>query len=60
MAVNFESAFHLSQLANPILKASGTGSIINISFVSGLAASAGLSIYSVAKGTARGKGYLIS
>ncbi|XP_028772991.1 tropinone reductase homolog isoform X2 [Neltuma alba] len=33
MGTNFESAYHLSQLAHPLLKASGYGNIINISSI---------------------------
>ncbi|XP_010510503.1 PREDICTED: tropinone reductase homolog At2g29150-like isoform X2 [Camelina sativa] len=36
MATNLESAFHLSQLAHPLLKASSLGSIVFISSVSGI------------------------
>ncbi|KAI0498360.1 hypothetical protein KFK09_021601 [Dendrobium nobile] len=36
MSTNLESAFHLSQLAHPLLKASGVGSIVFISSVAGL------------------------
>ncbi|XP_024968964.1 tropinone reductase homolog At5g06060-like isoform X2 [Cynara cardunculus var. scolymus] len=35
MATNFESSFHLCQLAHPLLKASGVGSIVFISSVAG-------------------------
>ncbi|THU53609.1 hypothetical protein C4D60_Mb10t16240 [Musa balbisiana] len=37
MATNLESAFHLCQLAHPLLKASGMGSIVFISSVAGVA-----------------------
>lgn len=50
MALNFESAFHLSQLGHPLLKASGRGSIVHISAVAGIVAVEGLAIYSAAKG----------
>lgn len=50
MALNFESAFHLSQLGHPLLKASGTGSIVHVSAVAGILAFEGLSLYSAAKG----------
>ncbi|PKU83683.1 tropinone reductase homolog At5g06060 [Dendrobium catenatum] len=36
MSTNLESAFHLSQLAHPLVKASGVGSIVFISSVAGL------------------------
>ena len=42
MATNFESVFHISQLAYPLLKASGVGSIVFTSSVSGLTSSARL------------------
>ncbi|KAG2406324.1 Tropinone reductase-like protein [Vigna angularis] len=35
MATNLDSAYHLSQLAHPLLKASGNGSIVFISSVAG-------------------------
>ncbi|XP_020106983.1 tropinone reductase homolog At2g29170-like isoform X9 [Ananas comosus] len=37
-ATNFESAFHLSQLSHPLLKESGRGSIVFVSFVAGVVA----------------------
>ncbi|CAN8232580.1 unnamed protein product [Cochlearia groenlandica] len=50
MATNLESAFHLSQLAHPLLKASGSGSIVLISSVSGIIHVNGASIYGATKG----------
>nr|ABW81127.1 putative tropinone reductase-22 [Boechera divaricarpa] len=50
MATNLESAFHLSQLAHPLLKASGSGNIVLISSVSGVVHVNGGSIYGVSKG----------
>ncbi|XP_058097953.1 tropinone reductase homolog At5g06060-like isoform X1 [Magnolia sinica] len=50
MATNFESAYHLSQLAHPLLKASGQGSIVFISSVAGLVAADVGIIYSATKG----------
>ncbi|XP_020585446.1 tropinone reductase homolog At5g06060-like [Phalaenopsis equestris] len=50
IATNFESAFHLSQLSYPLLKASGGGNIVFISSVAGLAAAPGAAIYGAAKG----------
>lgn len=38
MATNFESAYHLAQLAHPLLKASGIGSIVFMSSVAGVVA----------------------
>ncbi|GAB4860094.1 hypothetical protein Ancab_011572 [Ancistrocladus abbreviatus] len=48
--VNLESAFHLSQLAHPILKASGSASIIFVSSIAGLNAVNVGSIYASSKG----------
>ncbi|XP_010931230.4 noroxomaritidine/norcraugsodine reductase [Elaeis guineensis] len=50
MATNLESAFHLSQLAHPLLKASGAGSIVFISSIAGARAIPNCSIYSATKG----------
>ncbi|KAJ9698514.1 hypothetical protein PVL29_007541 [Vitis rotundifolia] len=50
MAINFESVYHLSQLAHPLLKASGAGSIVFVSSVAGVVAVKHLSAYSVTKG----------
>ncbi|GAB4824447.1 hypothetical protein Ancab_007333 [Ancistrocladus abbreviatus] len=50
MATNFESAYHLSQLAHPLLKASGGGSIIFMSSVAGVTAVNVGSLYSSSKG----------
>lgn len=50
MATNFESAFHLCQLAHPLLKASGMGNIINISSICGTIALYDRSMYSATKG----------
>ena len=47
---NFESAYHLSQLAHPLLKASGAGSIVFISSVAGVVSLKNLSVYSATKG----------
>ncbi|KAL5747925.1 hypothetical protein ACOSP7_024948 [Xanthoceras sorbifolium] len=38
MATNLVSAYHLCQLAHPLLKASGEGSIIFVSSVAGIVA----------------------
>jgi NAD(P)-dependent dehydrogenase (short-subunit alcohol dehydrogenase family) len=38
MSANFESAFHTWQLAYPLLKASGNGSILNVSLLLGTVA----------------------
>lgn len=51
MSTNLESAFHLSQLAHPLLKASGSGSsIVFISSVAGLVGFDGICLYSATKG----------
>ncbi|KAI3757927.1 hypothetical protein L6452_05471 [Arctium lappa] len=50
MATNLESCFHMSQLAHPLLKTSGVGSIVFISSVASLIHVYVGSIYSVAKG----------
>ncbi|KAI3525557.1 hypothetical protein L1887_04421 [Cichorium endivia] len=49
MATNFESSYHISQLAHPLLKASGVGSIVFISSVAGLVHVDVGSIYSATK-----------
>ncbi|PKI72343.1 hypothetical protein CRG98_007213 [Punica granatum] len=36
MATNLDSVYHLCQLASPLLKASGSGSIVFVSSISGL------------------------
>ncbi|XP_058112216.1 tropinone reductase homolog At5g06060-like isoform X2 [Magnolia sinica] len=50
MSTTFESAYHLSQLSHPLLKASGLGNIVFISSVAGLVAVDCGTIYSAAKG----------
>ncbi|CAH9078242.1 unnamed protein product [Cuscuta epithymum] len=50
MATNLESSYHLSQLAYPLLKASGAGSIVFVSSVAGLVHIAAGSIYGATKG----------
>jgi len=50
MALNFDSAFHLSQLAYPMLKASGEGSLIFISSIASLLAFDIGAVYGPAKG----------
>ncbi|XP_010414392.1 PREDICTED: tropinone reductase homolog At2g29370 [Camelina sativa] len=50
MATNLESTFHLSQLAHPLLKASGSGSIVLMSSVAGVVNLEGASIYGATKG----------
>ena len=50
MATNFESAFHLTQLAHPLLKESRSGNIVFISSIAGLKAVPALSAYAATKG----------
>ncbi|QCE11779.1 tropine dehydrogenase [Vigna unguiculata] len=50
MGINFESSFHLCQLAHPLLKASGYGSIVFISSIASLKASPYISAYASSKG----------
>ena len=51
MALNFDSCFHLTQLAYPLLKASGRGNVVNISSIGGVGGISGLAHYASAKGT---------
>ncbi|KAK1298930.1 hypothetical protein QJS10_CPB14g00689 [Acorus calamus] len=50
MTTNFESYFHLSQLAHPLLKESGQGTIIYNSSIAAAVAGPQLSIYAASKG----------
>lgn len=50
MGTNFESSYHLCQLAHPFLKQSGYGSVVFISSVAGVKAVPVLSIYAASKG----------
>ncbi|KAE8039130.1 hypothetical protein FH972_011572 [Carpinus fangiana] len=50
MATNFESAYHLSQLSHPLLKASSAGSIVFVSSVCGVVSVHAGSVYSATKG----------
>ncbi|KAL5734655.1 hypothetical protein ACOSP7_032516 [Xanthoceras sorbifolium] len=50
MVTNFDSAFHLSQLAHPLLKHSGRASIVFISSVAGIVHVGSGSIYGATKG----------
>ncbi|WCJ28343.1 NAD(P)-binding Rossmann-fold superfamily protein [Euphorbia peplus] len=50
MGTNFESCFHLCQLAHPLLKASGYGSIVNISSIGSVVAAMPGAIYGASKG----------
>lgn len=49
MQINVKAAFTLSNLCLPLMKVSGSGSVINISSVEGFRPSPGLSIYSITK-----------
>ncbi|KAM7264188.1 hypothetical protein ACFE04_001871 [Oxalis oulophora] len=50
MSTNLESSYHLCQLAHPLLKASGVGSIVFISSVAGIVSTGTGSIYGTSKG----------
>ncbi|KAL5723874.1 tropinone reductase I [Ranunculus cassubicifolius] len=50
MSTNFDSTFHLCQLVHPLLKSSGSGSIVFISSVCGLVSVNAGSIYGASKG----------
>jgi len=50
MTTNLDSAFHVCQLAYPLLKESGNGSIVFISSVASLTSVGTGSIYAVSKG----------
>ncbi|KAI4323891.1 hypothetical protein L6164_023465 [Bauhinia variegata] len=49
LSTNLESAYHISQLAHPLLKASGAGSIVFVSSVAGVVSVDVGSIYGVTK-----------
>lgn len=50
MATNLESAYHLCQIAHPLLKLSGSGSIVFISSVAGVVSVFSGTIYAMTKG----------
>ncbi|KAI3510866.1 hypothetical protein L1887_18003 [Cichorium endivia] len=50
MGTNFESPFHLTQLAHPLLKSSGNASIVFISSVAGVTGLPSISVYAASKG----------
>ena len=50
MSTNFEATYHFSQLAHPLLKASGHGAIVNISSISTSKVLPGVSAYAASKG----------
>ncbi|CAN1282646.1 Tropinone reductase homolog At2g29260, chloroplastic [Linum perenne] len=49
MSANFESAFHLSQLSYPLLKASGQGSVVFTSSVTGFQSLKSMSVHGATK-----------
>ncbi|KAI4299531.1 hypothetical protein L6164_032983 [Bauhinia variegata] len=49
MSINLDSAFHLCQLAHPLLKASGTGRVVFISSVAGVLSVGTGSVYAASK-----------
>nr|GMC90054.1 tropinone reductase homolog [Ipomoea batatas] len=50
MGTNVEASFHISQMAHPLLKASGNGSLVFISSTAGIVALPGSSLYGLTKG----------
>ncbi|KAK8958302.1 hypothetical protein KSP40_PGU022073 [Platanthera guangdongensis] len=50
MSTNFESVFHLSQLAHPLLKATDAAAIVHISSLGSLVACPSSSLYAATKG----------
>lgn len=50
MATNFESAYHIAQIAHPLLKASGNGSVVFVSSVAGVIAIRSGTLYAASKG----------
>ncbi|KAF5446857.1 hypothetical protein F2P56_032455 [Juglans regia] len=50
VSTNLESAYHVCQLAHPLLKASGAGSVVFISSAAGLVSAQSGSIYEATKG----------
>ncbi|RZB52634.1 Tropinone reductase 1, partial [Glycine soja] len=50
MGTNFESSYHLCQVAHPLLKESGHGSVVFISSIAGLRAFPFFSAYAASKG----------
>ncbi|KAL0436805.1 UNVERIFIED_CONTAM: Tropinone reductase, chloroplastic [Sesamum radiatum] len=50
MGTNFQSAFHMCQLAYPLLKASGAGSVVFTSSVSGFVSLKYMSVHGASKG----------
>ena len=50
LTTNLDSTYHLSQLAYPLLKASGVGNVVFISSVGGLVNTSSGTIYAATKG----------
>ncbi|XP_010557240.1 PREDICTED: tropinone reductase homolog At2g29260, chloroplastic [Tarenaya hassleriana] len=50
LSTNFESVFHLCQLSYPLLRASGAGSVVFISSISGFVSLKNMSVQSATKG----------
>lgn len=50
MSTNFESVFHMSQLAYPMLKASGMASVVFTSSVSGFVSLKSMAVQGATKG----------
>lgn len=50
MSTNFDSSYYLSKLAHPLLKASGSGSIVFITSVAGIVAAPKVSSYAACNG----------
>ncbi|XP_009407503.2 noroxomaritidine/norcraugsodine reductase-like [Musa acuminata AAA Group] len=50
MGTNFDSAFHLCQLAHPLLKATGRGTIVFNSSIAGMVGIDNFSVYAMTKG----------
>ncbi|CAA3025396.1 Hypothetical predicted protein [Olea europaea subsp. europaea] len=50
MSTNFESSFHMCQLSYPLLRASGAGSIVFTSSVSGFVSLKSMSVHAATKG----------
>lgn len=50
MSTNLESAYHVSQLAHPLLTASGSGNVVSLSSVAGVTSAGVGSLYGITKG----------
>lgn len=51
LTTNFESCYHFSQLAHPLLKASGSGTVVFITSTAGVVAQPLVSLYAASKGS---------